>query len=227
MDAETVAIVAARNEADRLPATLRALRDAFPGVTIVVADDASDDDTVRLAERDGAHVVESLQSLGKGGNATNGARRALELAEDGAGVVFLLVDGDLADSAGRLGPLVDAVRAGATDISIAVFARKVGGGLGVAVGTSRWAIRRRTGLEMQAPISGQRALSRRALETVLPFAPRFGMETGMTIDAARAGLRVQEVEIDLEHRATGKTLRGFLHRGRQARDILAAYLRRR
>jgi hypothetical protein len=53
------------------------------------------------------------------------------------------------------------------------------------------------------------------------------METGMTIDAVRAGLRVQEIELDLEHRATGKTVRGFLHRGRQARDILLAYVRRR
>jgi glycosyltransferase involved in cell wall biosynthesis len=227
MDADTVAIVAARNEADRLPATLRALRDAFPDALIVVADDASDDGTAELAEHEGTHVVASLHSVGKGGNATNGARRALELADDREDVVFLFVDGDLADSAGRLGPLVEAVRTRAADIAIAVFARKVGGGLGVAVGTSRWAIRRRTGLEMQAPISGQRALSRQALETVLPFAPRFGMETGMTIDAARAGLRVQEIELDLEHRATGKTVRGFLHRGRQARDILAAYVRRR
>src|SRR5258705_5902397 len=137
MDAEPVAIVAARNEADRLPATLRALRDAFPAIVIVVADDASDDGTAEIAEHDGVHVVESLQPLGKGGNATNGARRALELVGDRDDVVFLLVDGDLAESAGRLGPLIDAVDARTADIAIAVFARKVGGGMGIAVGTSR------------------------------------------------------------------------------------------
>ena len=37
----------------------------------------------------------------------------------------------------------------------------------------------------------------------------------MTIDAVRAGYRVREVELDLEHRATGRSLGGFLHRGRQ------------
>ena len=65
------------------------------------------------------------------------------------------------------------------------------------------------------------------LPAVVPFAPRFGMEIGMTIDAVRAGFRVSEVELPLAHRATGKTLRGFLHRGRQLLDFVAVYLRRR
>ena len=45
----------------------------------------------------------------------------------------------------------------------------------------------------------------------------------MTADAARAGLELGEVEVELEHRATGRDLRGFLHRGRQLRDILLAF----
>ena len=43
----------------------------------------------------------------------------------------------------------------------------------------------------------------------------------MTIDAARAGLRVEEVELELEHRATGRDARGFVHRGRQLLDVAA------
>jgi hypothetical protein len=61
----------------------------------------------------------------------------------------------------------------------------------------------------------------------VPFAPRFGMEIGMTIDAVRAGFRVTEVELPLAHRATGRTLSGFLHRGRQLLDFLVAYRQRR
>jgi hypothetical protein len=80
---------------------------------------------------------------------------------------------------------------------------------------------------MKAPISGQRAMRADVLRDVLPFAKGFGMETGMTIDAIRAGHRVREIELDLEHRATGRTLGGFAHRGRQAADILRAYLARR
>jgi hypothetical protein len=44
----------------------------------------------------------------------------------------------------------------------------------------------------------------------------------MTIDAARAGLRIHEVELPLRHRATGRDLAGFVHRARQLRDSVYA-----
>ena len=46
----------------------------------------------------------------------------------------------------------------------------------------------------------------------------------MTIDALRAGLELEEVELELAHRATGRDLSGFVHRGRQLRDLLLATL---
>jgi hypothetical protein len=113
------------------------------------------------------------------------------------------------------------------DLAIGVFARRVGGGVGAALGFSRWATRKLGDVELRAPISGQRALRGELLPSLLPFAPRFGMETAMNIDAARAGYRIAEVELDLEHRATGKTLRGFVHRFRQLADFAAVYLDRR
>jgi hypothetical protein len=53
------------------------------------------------------------------------------------------------------------------------------------------------------------------------------MEIGMTVDAVRAGHRLVEIELDLGHRATGRTWRGFLHRARQLADFVAVYLSRR
>jgi hypothetical protein len=103
----------------------------------------------------------------------------------------------------------------------------VGGGFGFALGFARWAIRRRCGARTRAPISGQRALTRGALEDVLPFAHGFGMEIGMTIDAVRCGRRVKEVELELTHRASGRTPAGFLHRARQLVDFLRVYIARR
>ena len=94
-----------------------------------------------------------------------------------------------------------------------------GGGFGLAKGIARRFIRLLSGFEAVEPLSGQRALSSRARAAVFPLAPGFGCETRMTIDAARAGLRVEEVELDLEHRATGRDARGFLHRGRQLVDL--------
>jgi hypothetical protein len=60
------------------------------------------------------------------------------------------------------------------------------------------------------------------LRDLLPFADGWGMETGMTIDAVRAGLRLKEIELPLDHRVTGRTPAGFLHRARQLRDIRRA-----
>jgi glycosyltransferase involved in cell wall biosynthesis len=220
-----VAIVAARDEADRIGATLEALRAASPGIELWVADDASSDGTRDAALAAGATVIGRNRSHGKGGNVTAAATAALDGLDPDA--VVLLCDGDLAETAGRLMPLIAAVAAGEADLAIAAFERKVGGGLGLAKGYARWAIRRLSGVETTAPISGQRALRASTLAELLPFAPRYGMELGMTVDAARAGYRVVEIELDLVHRATGRSLSGFIHRGRQLSDFVAVYLDRR
>jgi len=224
-DGTLVAIVAARNEADRIGATLAALRGAFPGAALWVADDASTDGTAEAAMAAGAQVVSRGRPHGKGANVTAAAEAAL--GDNPVPELILLCDGDLGESAARLAPLVDAVRAGECDLAVAAFSRKVGGGFGVALGFARWAIRRLCGAETVAPISGQRALRAEVLRATLPCAHGYGMEVGMTVDAVRAGYRLREYELDLSHRATGRTLAGFLHRAAQLRDFARVYLERR
>jgi glycosyltransferase involved in cell wall biosynthesis len=223
----TIVIVSAYNEADRLPATLAALADAFPGARVLVADDGSTDATGHAALQAGAELVRSPRTIGKGGATTAAAERVLSRALEDDGPVILLCDGDLGESARELPALVAAVRGGELDLAIARFRVRVGGGFGFAVNFSRWATRRLTGVELAAPISGQRAMRGEVLPVVLPFAARFGMETAMNIDASRAGFRLGEVELDLAHRATGKTLRGFAHRLRQLVDFALVYRARR
>ena len=248
-----MAVVAARNESERIAATLAGVREALPDVRLWVADDGSRDATASIAEQAGARVVRSERVIGKGGAVTAAARAALaEIAEDcarqrrptagepeltageheppgsvSAPPVFVLCDGDLGASARELRALAQAVAGGQADVAVAAFARRSGGGFGIALGFARWAIRRRCGLLTRAPISGQRALSAAALTDVLPFASGYGMEMAMTIDAVRAGHRVVEIELELAHRATGRTLAGFLHRARQLLDFMRVYASRR
>lgn len=217
-------IVAARNEADRIAATVAALREAFPGAAVWVADDASEDGTSELAMAAGAQVVSRGKPHGKGANVSAAAEAALSVQP--APDLVLLCDGDLGATAARLAPLVAAVEAGECDLAVAAFSRRVGGGFGVALRFAHWSIRRLCGAETTAPISGQRALRVEALRATLPFAAGFGMEIGMTVDAVRAGYRLREYEVDLEHRATGRTLAGFRHRGRQLLDFAKVYLSR-
>lgn len=218
-------IVAARNEADRIAETVAALRGALPGAALWVADDASTDGTAEAAMAAGAQVVSRGRPHGKGANVSAGAEAALS-AQPGPELV-LLCDGDLGASAAALAPLVGAVESGECDLAVAAFSRRVGGGFGLALGFARWAIRRRCGLDTSAPISGQRAIRAEVLRTALPFARGYGMEVGMTIDAVRAGYRLREYELDLSHRATGRSLSGFVHRARQLADFARVYLSRR
>jgi glycosyltransferase involved in cell wall biosynthesis len=227
-EGEVLVLVAARDEGERIGETLAGLGVAFPGATIWVADDGSSDGTGELAREQGARVARA-EGIGKGRAMTMLA--LLALGEYGPGQdrdpVVVLCDGDLGVSAVRLAPLAAAVARGEGELAVAAFARSAGGGFGLALGFARWAVRRRCGLRTRAPISGQRALTLGALRDVLPFADGYGMEIGMTIDAARAGHRLVELELDLEHRATGRDLGGFLHRGRQLADFARVYFARR
>jgi hypothetical protein len=254
---DTFVVVTARNEAERIHATLVALAAAFPDAPVWVADDCSSDRTGAIARAVGASVVRSERRLGKGGAATLAVRDALSVRDalapggEAAGkawplapvgsapvraglrageapAIAILCDGDLGDSAALLAPLADAVRGQRADMAVAAFSRRVGGGFGLALGFARWAIRRRCGLAPpRAPISGQRAVRADALPMLLPFAQGFGMEVGMTIDAVRGGLRVVEVELDLSHRATDRSVAGFSHRARQLTDIARTYFDKR
>jgi len=198
-------LVAARDEEELIGVTVEALRARFPDAAIVVADDGSRDRTATVAEKAGARVIR-LGRHGKG--------QALTMAEKQLGPgSLLLCDADLVGDVRRLAQ-------SRADLAIAVFSVREGGGLGLAKRTARSLIRLRCGLVPREPLSGQRWLSTRARAAVFPLAMGFGVETRMTIDAVRAGLEVEELELELEHRATGRDFRGFAHRGRQLVELV-------
>ncbi len=200
-------LVAARDEEERIAGTVTRLREAFPGAAVIVADDGSCDRTAERAKEAGA-VVLRLGRHGKG-EALSAAERA---APPGA---VLLCDADLE---GDLRPLAEA----GADVGVARFAARRGGGFGLVKRLSRVLIRILAGFEAGEPLSGQRLLSPAARAACFPLAPGFGCETRMTIDAVRAGLSVEEVELNLAHRPTGRDVAGFAHRGRQLADLLLA-----
>jgi Glycosyl transferase family 2 len=205
---EPVAVlVAARNEEGRVGETVRRLRDEFPGAEVIVVDGGSEDGTAAEAERAGAVVI-PLERRGKGEALSAGERTA----PPGP---LLLCDADLR---GSLRPLADHD----ADVAVAAFARRQGGGFGIAKRVARSLIALHTGFAPDEPLSGQRLLSERARAACFPLAPGFGCELRMTVDAIRAGLAFHEIELDLEHRPTGRDAAGFLHRGRQLLDAMLA-----
>ncbi|MCA2229097.1 MULTISPECIES: glycosyltransferase family 2 protein [Nonomuraea] len=219
---DTAVIVPAKDEADRIGATVTAAL-ALPGVDlVVVVDDGSTDQTGRVARAAGARVVRHSRNRGKAAAMESGAE-AVRLLDGETPHHLLFLDADLGDTARAASPLIEPVRAGKADMTIAVFVTRVKlGGHGLVVRLSRDGIRRATGFEPAQPLNGQRCITRDAFEAARPLAHGFGVETALTIDLLRKGYRVEEVQVEMAHRASGTDWRAQVHRARQLRDVARA-----
>jgi glycosyltransferase involved in cell wall biosynthesis len=220
---KVVVLIPAYNEADLIKCTVEAALH-IPGVSqVVVIDDGSRDGTGLLAAEAGASVVGLPSNRGKGAALTAGWQKA-------PGDIYLLLDGDLGETAqfGRL--LLEPIEAGEADMTIAKFGTEQGrGGGAMGFGLVRrfaaWAVRRYGGLDISSPLSGQRGVRAEVLSKAGGFGEGFGVELALTLKSAWAGFRIREVEVPMQHRPTGLGLRGFVHRGRQLWHILGALRR--
>jgi hypothetical protein len=228
---EVAVVIPAKDESERIRDTVNAAS-GLPDVSLVlVVDDGSRDGTSRAAELAGATVMRHGRTRGKAAAMETGAE-AVRLLDQRDGLDhprhLLFLDADLGSSASFAGPLTQPVIAGRADMTIAAFSSTVKlGGRGMVVGLSGAGIRRAIGWAPAQPLNGQRCLTRAAFEAARPLAAGFGVETALTIDLARKGLRITEVEVPLAHRTTGTDLRSQLHRARQLADVARALATRR
>lgn len=226
MSARITVIIPAYREAETIAATVASIRQALQTAglcdhEILVIDDGSPDNTATAAERSGARVLRHGRNRGKGQALLTGLAEA-------NGDVFLLLDGDLGDCAREGVRLLEPVLAGEADMTLGVLPVPVShkGGFGMVKGLARWGVRRVGGPVLQAPLSGQRGLTRAAWQKIGRLDPGYGIEMGLNLDAVRHRLRVEEVPVAMQHRLTGRNWSGFRHRGRQFRDVAFAIVRR-
>ena len=125
---DVAVVIPARNESDRIRATVTGAA-GLPGVDLVlVVDDGSRDGTAAVAQDAGASVVRHSRSRGKAAAMESGAEavRLLEARDHRPRPRHLLfLDADLGQTAGDAAPLTEPVRAGEADMTIAVFATRV------------------------------------------------------------------------------------------------------
>jgi glycosyltransferase involved in cell wall biosynthesis len=223
---DVAVVIPARDEADRIEATVAAALGLPDVAVVIVVDDGSKDATGAAARRAGAVVMRHARNRGKGAAMETGAEAVslLDQAEHRDHPRHLLfLDADLGRTAARAGPLTGPVLAGTADMTNAVFTTTVKlGGHGLVTGLSGAGIRRATGWQPAQPLNGQRCLNRAAFEAARPLARGWGVETGLTIDLLRRGLRVTEVTVDLAHRATGTGMHAQLHRAHQLTGVARA-----
>jgi hypothetical protein len=211
-----VAVVAARNEAATVGATVAALLGLREVDRVLVVDDGSRDATATEARAAGATVLRLPRNRGKGA----AVRAAVDVTPDAG--VYLLVDGDVGASAAASRSLLQPVIDGDADMTVGVLpAAGKQGGFGLVRDLSGTGAARAAGWRPTAPLSGQRAIRAGVLRD-LDLAPGFGLETALNIDAVRTGARVVEVPVVMEHRHTGRGPRGFGHRAAQGADVLRA-----
>src|SRR5260370_16076908 len=121
---DVAVVIPARNEADRIRATLTAAAGLAGVGLVVVVDDGSADGTGAIARDAGAVVVRHARNRGKAAAMQTGAG-AVSLVDQrerlGRPRHLLFLDADLAGSAAQAGPLTGPVVAGDADMTIAVF----------------------------------------------------------------------------------------------------------
>jgi glycosyltransferase involved in cell wall biosynthesis len=204
------AVIPAFNERERIADTVSALRRISLIDEIIVVDDGSSDDTAARADNAGADTVIRQRNGGKGAALTSGVAIA-------SGEIILLIDADLGDSAFEAAKLLAPVRSGTADMTIATFPviPGKGGGVGLVVRLSRWGIQRLTGRAVAAPLSGQRAITRKLLDEVGGFAEGWGVEVALTVNALWREFTVMEIPTTMTHRVTGRSPKEVIHRARQ------------
>jgi len=209
------AIVPARDEAATVGGAVRALSAIAAVDRVVVVDDGSTDATSEEATAAGALVLRSVRNRGKG--------RGVEAALDHVRAqVYLLVDADTGASAGEAARLLAPVLASRADLAIGRLPALDGGGFGLVKQATGRLIERGCGFVAAEPMSGQRAATREVLEACRPLSPRFGLEAAMTTDAVRLGFRVVEIDVEMAHRPTRRSIGGFRHRAAQGVDVVGA-----
>ncbi len=202
------------NESDNIETVLRRVRDALPGGSVLVVDDASPDGTAEVAERVGKELgrIELLRREAKAGLGSAyraGFRWGLDRGFDAC----VEMDADLSHDPGALPALVAPLERG---FELSIGSRYVDGG-----SIPNWAWHRRLlsrggnvyasgllGLGVTDSTSGFRAYAAALLDRLDLDAVRadgYGFQIEMTYRAKQAGAPVVEVPIRFVDREVGES----------------------
>jgi glycosyltransferase involved in cell wall biosynthesis len=208
---DTVVFIPAWNEEASLPGVLDELRRELPEADLLVIDDGSTDATADVARAHGADVVSFGENRGLQAGIAAGWREASERGYAYCG----RVDADGQHPVAELDRLLTLVRSGACDV--AVGSRFVAGDgypayrykpsparrFGTAV--LRRAMRLRLGRRFGDATSGMYAANAAALPLLAQPYVSGAPEVEGLIRLADAGLRVEEVPVDMRERSSGES----------------------
>ena len=212
---DTLVFVPAWNEEDNLPTVLDELHEGLPEADLLVVDDGSSDGTAEVARAHGAEVISFGENRGLPSGIAAGYGYAVEHDYSFCG----RVDADGQHPVGELARLLERVRGGECDVAVG---SRFASGDGFEpyrykpsaprrFGTAL--LRRSMRVVLRRPFldatSGMYAANAKALPVLAEPYTSEAPEVQALIRLSDAGLRVDEVPVDMRARASGESkLRG-------------------
>ena len=177
---------------------------------IIVIDDGSTDNTVEIAELAGAQVIRHSSNKGKGAALKTGFE-AVKSSE-----IIITMDSDAQHDPREIPKLIAPIINGEADIvngSRYINGNKKDTPSYRRVGQTVLdrATNLGSGLDITDSQSGFRAFARHAIPAFRFNSTDFGIESEMLTDAANAGLRIKEVEINVRYDVDGSTKNPLSH----------------
>ena len=209
--ADTLVFVPAWNEEHNLPGVLDELAGALPEADVLVVDDGSTDGTARVAAEHGATV----ESFGENRGLAFGIAAGYAYAAEHGYAFCGRVDADGQHPVAELERLLERVRSGACDV--AVGSRFVSGdgyepyrykpspARVLGTGLLRRAMRVALGRPFHDATSGMYAVNAKAMPILGKPYDAGAPEVESLLRLRDAGLRVEEIPVDMRERASGES----------------------
>jgi glycosyltransferase involved in cell wall biosynthesis len=208
---DTLVFLPAWNEEESLPAVLDELRSGLPQADVLVVDDGSTDRTADVARESGATVISFETNRGLPAGIAAGYRYALDEGYELCG----RVDADGQHPVAELARLLERVRSGACDVAVG---SRFASGDGFEPyryepsGARRFGtalLRRSMRVALRSPFldatSGMYAANAKALPVLARPYTSEAPEVQAILRLHDAGLRVDEVPVDMRPRASGES----------------------
>lgn len=245
---ETLIVMPAMNEEQVIGQVIDEVKDALPGVSVLVVNDGSQDATSAIARSRGVHVLDLPFNLGVGGAMRlgfrfakeNGFKVAVQLDSDGQhnprNVPEMIAC--LHDSTASVGDLEGSGEALDAGADVVIGARFAGAGNYTVQGPRKWAMKMLStvlssavGVRLTDTTSGFKAHGPKAIAL---FSVDYPAEyLGDTIEAIvigyRSGLRFTQVPVAMRERAGGapshNPIKSAIYLGRAFVALAVAFMR--
>ncbi len=212
-----MAVIPARDAQDTIGGVVRGLRQAVPGISVLVVDDGSVDATSARAREAGADVLRHDVNRGKGAALQTGFDEALRRCADRV----LTLDADGQHDPAFAANLLSAVDR--DDVVIGSRDRDRTGMPWIRRATNTfmtWVVSRLARTPIEDSQSGYRAVRAEVLAAVRPRSRRFDFESEFLIGAGRMGFSIGAVSVPTLYNAPGSHINPFRDTLRFVRLVL-------